>query len=199
LGDDHQVVLYSSGSVMWATRLWWMLRASGFTNAAVLDGGLQRWKAEGRPTNGGTERYRSATFTARPDTARWADKETVLAEIGSTEVCTINTLSREEHLGAVDQAEQFYGRKGRIKGSQNVPFSTLLTEEGLFAPVDQLKLAFEEIDALSHERIICYCGGGVSATMDALALHLIGYDNVAVYDGSLSEWGRDHSLPMETG
>lgn len=202
LGDDHQVVLYSSNYVSWATRLWWMLRASGFTHAAVLDGGLPRWKAEGRPIATGQESYPAATFTARPDPARWADKETVLAEIGSATVCTINTLSREEHLGTGKWSpfiQQGYGRKGRIKGSLNVPTADLLTEEGLFAPVDQLTQAFTDIGALSKERIICYCGGGISATTDALALHLIGYENVAVYDGSMNEWGRDHSLPMETG
>jgi len=202
LGDDHQVVLYSSNNVFWATRLWWMLRASSFTNAAVLDGGLQCWKAEGRPITGGQESYPSATFTARPDPARWVDKETVLAEIGGATVCTINTLPREEYLGTGKWSpfiQQGYGRKGRIKGSLNVPFAGLLIEEGLFAPVDQITQAFTDIGALSKERIICYCGGGISATIDALALHLIGYDNVAVYDGSLNEWGRDHSLPMETG
>jgi thiosulfate/3-mercaptopyruvate sulfurtransferase len=88
---------------MWATRFWWMLRANGFTNAAVLDGGLQRWKAEGRPTATGEESYPAATFTARSDAARWADKETVLAQIGSSTVCTINSLSQGTHLGIGEQ------------------------------------------------------------------------------------------------
>ena len=111
-------------------------------------------------------------------------------------------MSRENHLGtgAWTAFEQtVYGRKGRIQDSRNVPYAGLLTEEGLFAPVDHLKRAFEDIGALGQERIILYCGAGLSSTMGAPALHLIGYDNVAVYDGSLNEWGWDHSLPMETG
>lgn len=202
LGDAYQVVVYSSDSVMWATRLWWMLRASGFTNAAVLDGGLQRWKAEGRPTAKGEESYPAATFTAKPDGDRWVDKEAVLTEIGSGTACTINTLSRDEYLGTGEQSawdKAAYRRQGRIKGSLNVPYAGLLTEEGLFAPLDQLRQAFEEVGALERERIIGYCGAGISSTMGALALHLIGHDNVAIYDGSLHEWGYDPSLPMETG
>ena len=201
LGDEHRVVLYSSDSVMWATRLWWMLRASGFTNAAVLNGGLQKWKDEGRAVARGKESYPAASFTARPDAARWVDKETVLAEIGSDVVCTINALSEEAHLGTGEQMpfeQAAYGRQGRIKGSRNVYYGGLQTE-GLFAPVDQLRHAFEEAGTLGQERIICYCGAGLGATVNALALHLIGYDNVAVYDGGLNEWGWDSSLPMETG
>jgi len=202
LGDNHQVVLYSSDSVMWATRMWWMLRAAGFANAYVLDGGLRRWRAEGRPTATGQESYPEASFTPRPDPARWVNKETVLAEIGSATVCTINSLSPETYWGIREQTpfeREAYGRSGRIKGSRNLPYAHLLTEEGLFAPVDQLRQLFEDVDALNHERIILYCGAGISSTMDALALHLIGYEDVAIYDGSLNEWGRDHTLPMERG
>jgi thiosulfate/3-mercaptopyruvate sulfurtransferase len=130
------------------------------------------------------------------------DKETVLAEIGSSSACTVNALSWETYLGTDEQPpfeQMAYGRKGHIKDSVNVPYASLQTEEGLFAPVDQLKRAFEDAGSLSRERIILYCGAGLGSTVNALALHLIGYDNVAIYDGSLNEWGWDHSLPMETG
>ena len=197
LGDAHQIVLYSSGSVMWATRMWWMLRSVGFHGAAVLDGGLAQWKAEGRPISHGREYYPQATFTPHPDPDRWADKDDVLNNIGSSNVCTINALSRENYLGTVERSS--YGRKGRIKGSASVPYSTLMTAEGLFGNKEQLRAAFASIGALEKERIICYCGGGISATMDAMALQLLGYENVAIYDGSMSEWAQDESLPMETG
>lgn len=202
LGNGHQVVLYSSGSVMWATRMWWMLRANGFTNAAVLDGGLLKWVAEGRPTKSGQETYPTATFNATPDPDRWVNKGDVLSNIDSAQVCIINTLSHEAYTGTGEQTpfeKLAYGRPGRIKGSLNVPYASLITHEGVFVPVDQIKQAFENIDGLSQERIIGYCGAGISSTMGAMALHLIGYDNVAIYDGSLNEWGHDHSLPMETG
>lgn len=202
LGNEHQAVVYSSSStVYWATRLWWMLRASGFTNAFVLDGGLKKWRAERRPIKSGWEYYPTATFISKPDAARWADKEEVLAEIESPTVCTINTLSKDEFSGTGKQTEfekQAYGRKGRIFGSRNIPYASLLTEEGLFEPKNKLKQIFEEANVLYNERIILYCGAGLSSTIGALALHIIGYDNVAIYDGSLNEWGQNHSLPMET-
>jgi thiosulfate/3-mercaptopyruvate sulfurtransferase len=202
LGDEFQVVIYSAGELMWATRLWWMLRASGFTNAAVLDGGLQQWKVEGRPLAVGVETHPPSAFTARPDAACWADKELVLAEIGSSTVCTVNALSRDDHLGTGELSpwvRAAYGRQGRIPGSLNVPYGSLTTEEGLFAPLEQLRHAFAAAGVLDHDRIILYCGAGLGSTVDALALTLIGCDNVAIYDGSLNEWGWDDSLPMETG
>jgi thiosulfate/3-mercaptopyruvate sulfurtransferase len=92
-----------------------------------------------------------------------------------------------------------YGRKGHIAGSVNIPFPSLLNPDGTFREPAALRPLFEAAGALRAERAIFYCGGGISATMDALALHRLGHGNVAVYDGSLSEWVRDPNLPMETG
>jgi thiosulfate/3-mercaptopyruvate sulfurtransferase len=195
LSNEHDCVVYSSTSPMWATRLWWMLRSMG-CDASVLDGGLAKWKAEGRALAGGSERYPAARFHARPDAARWADKDEVLRAIGDEAVCTINALTASVHAGT---AELNYGRKGHIKGSVNVPYPSLLDASGSYRPAAELRTAFETVDALRKSRVICYCGGGISATMDALALTLIGHANVAVYDGSMSEWVLDAALPMELG
>jgi thiosulfate/3-mercaptopyruvate sulfurtransferase len=192
-GDD--CVVYSSTSPMWATRLWWMLRSLGF-DAAVLDGGLAKWRAEGRALARGSESYPPGRFHARLDASRWADKAEVQRAIGSAEVCTINALTAPVHAGT---AELNYGRKGHIRGSVNVPYPSLLDVDGCFRPPQALRPAFEAVGALSKPRVICYCGGGISATMDALALHLLGHANVAVYDGSMSEWVLDPSLPMDIG
>ncbi len=192
-GDD--CVVYSSSSPMWATRLWWMLRSMGFA-AAVLDGGLHKWRAEGRAVAQGCERYPPGRFVARPDPARWADKQEVLRAIGSDAVCTINALTAAVHAGT---AELNYGRKGHIKGSVNVPYPSLLDAYGCFKSAQALRPMFETVGALSKPRVICYCGGGISATMDAMALHIIGHPDVTVYDGSMSEWVLDAQLPMETG
>jgi thiosulfate/3-mercaptopyruvate sulfurtransferase len=192
-GDD--CVVYSSSSPMWATRLWWMLRSMGFA-AAVLDGGLPKWRAEGRALAQGFECYPPGRFVARPDAARWADKQEALLAIGSDAVCTINALTAAVHAGT---AEMNYGRKGHIKGSVNVPYPALLDADGCFKPAQALRPIFDAVGALRKPRVICYCGGGISATMDAMALHLIGHPGVAVYDGSMSEWVLDPQLPMETG
>jgi thiosulfate/3-mercaptopyruvate sulfurtransferase len=195
LSNHHDCVIYSSTSPMWATRLWWMLRSMGF-DAAVLDGGLAQWKAEGRALASGSESYPAGHFQATADAARWADKHEVLRSIGDEAVCTLNALTASMHAGT---AELNYGRKGHIQGSVNVPYPSLLNADGSYRSVDELRAAFDAVGALRKPRIICYCGGGISATMDALALTLIGHDNVAVYDGSMSEWVLDPALPMELG
>lgn len=195
LSNEHDCVIYSSTSPMWATRLWWMLRSMGF-DAAVLDGGLAKWKAEGRALARGSERHPAGSFQAVPDSARWADKHEVRRAIGDEAVCTLNALTAPVHAGT---AELNYGRKGHIKGSVNVPYPSLLNADGTYRPMAELRTSFEAVGALVKPRVICYCGGGISATMDALALTLIGHSNVAVYDGSMSEWVLDPELPMELG
>jgi thiosulfate/3-mercaptopyruvate sulfurtransferase len=191
-----RVVVYSSTTPMWATRLWWMLRSCGFDAAAVLDGGLAKWRSEGRAVETGERRYPPAdlSLVARP--GAWADKAEVLAAIGDGEVCTINALSPSVHSG---EAPMSYGRKGHIAGSRNVPYAALLKDDGTYRGDPELRDLFAAVGALERPRVICYCGGGISATMDALALTRLGHPAVAVYDGSMSEWTRDLALPMETG
>ena len=191
-----RVVAYTTTTPMWATRLWWMLRSSGFDDVAVLDGGFAKWKSEGRPLETGSRRYppEDLSLVARP--GAWADKQTVLAAIGDGSVCTINALSPSVHSG---ESSMSYGRKGHIKGSRNVPYAALLKADGTYRDDSELRALFKEVGALERPRVICYCGGGISATMDALALTRLGHPLVAVYDGSMSEWSRDPDLPMETG
>lgn len=195
LGNEHTVVLYSSGHMMWASRVWWMLRSVGFDRASVLDGGLRSWREEGNALSTDSCAYPPARFNADPRPQLWADKDEVLGAIGSTAVCTINALSPEVYRG---EGGTNYGRLGHITGSVNVPFAGML-DRGRFQPVERLTAAFQEVGAFERERIIVYCGGGISATTDALALVMAGHPNVAVYDGSMSEWVRDPDLPMETG
>lgn len=178
---------------MWATRVRWMLLSLGF-DARVLDGGLARWKAEGRALATGDERLAPGCFKASPVDGMWADRQEVLRAVGDRSVCTINALTPSAHAGT---AEISYGRKGRIRGSVNVPYPAVLAADGCFRPVDELRAAFAAVGALQRPRVICYCGGGIAATMDALALGLVGHRNVAVHDGSLAEWAADPGLPMD--
>lgn len=191
-----RVVVYSATTPMWATRLWWMLRAAGFDDVAVLDGGLARWVAEGRLVEAGTRRYPPAALALIDQPGAWADKSDVLRAIGDGSVCTINALSPSVHSG---EAAISYGRKGHIKGSRNVPYAALLDPEGRYRSDSDLRALFDAVGAFERERVICYCGGGISATMDALALTRLGHRSVAVYDGSMSEWAGDPAAPMETG
>lgn len=194
VGSDTLVVTYSTTTPMWATRVWWMLKACGFDNAAVLDGGLAKWKAEGRPVEAGTRAYPPAEFTPTPKAGAWADKAEVLAAIDDDRLCIVNALPASIHRG--DDATS-WGRKGHITGSRNIPFETLLNADGTYRSDTELRALFESVGAFGKERAICYCGGGISATMDALALVRLGHPSVGVYDGSMAEWARDPALPME--
>jgi thiosulfate/3-mercaptopyruvate sulfurtransferase len=181
---------------MWATRLWWMLRSSGFDDSAVLDGGFAKWTAEGRQADAGACAYPPAELSLVARSGAWADKQAVLAAIGDGAVCTINALSPSVHSG---ESAMNYGRKGHIKGSRNVPYAALLNADGTYRDDAELRSLFADVGAFERPGVICYCGGGISATMDALALTRLGHPSVAVYDGSMSEWNRDPDLPMEMG
>ncbi len=195
VSDDTEVVLYCTGHMMWATRAWWLFHYCGHRHVRVLNGGFQAWRDGGFPVATDTPEHPAGTFTARPRPELFADRDAVLAAIGDASVCTVNALSPDVHSGESDMS---YGRKGHIAGSVNVFYDELL-EEGRFRDVDGLRTALEAKGLLSAPRVISYCGGGISATIDAFACLLAGQERVAVYDGSMSEWVRDESLPMETG
>ena len=180
---------------MWATRAWWMLHSCGHTDVAVLDGGFARWQEEGRPCTTEVEPVGEGDFDVHFDAARWADKEQVIAAITDGDTCTINALSPGVYSG---EADMNYGRKGHIENSRNVYYDELL-DDGCFRPAGEIEALFRAKGVLDKPAVIAYCGGGISATIDALGLSLIGHDNVAVYDGSMSEWVRDENLPLVTG
>ena len=195
VSNDSQVVFYSTGHMMWATRAWWMLHSCGHKNVAVLDGGFAKWQSENRATSGDSATPASGNFSVEFNPARWADKANVVAAINDSETCTINALSPGVYSG---EAEMNYGRKGHIEGSKNVFYDEVL-DNGCFRNAAELKTLFSEKGVLDNPRVIAYCCGGISATIDALALTLIGHDDVAVYDGSMSEWAKDESLSLVTG
>ncbi len=196
VGDDTRVVVYSSGSPMWATRLWWMFRSVGFDHCAVLDGGFAKWQKEGRPTSSDSTAPAPAVLTPRARPALWAGKDDVLRAMNDPGVCTINALAPAVYTGE----RNTYGRAGHIPGSVNVFYDTLLNpEDGTFLPPDRLRPLFDRVGAFDRPRVICYCGGGISATMDALALLQAGHRDIAVYDGSMWEWVSDPGLPLKLG
>ena len=196
IGAGTRVVLYSRKSMQWATRVWWMLRAVGFDDAAVLDGGFDKWCAEGRPTETAETRFPAAALAATPRPALFVGKEEVRAAIGDPGVCTVNALAPDLHRGDNPR----YGRPGRVPGSVNVPAAELVDAESLaFKPADAVATTFAAAGADLSKRVLLYCGGGIAATLDAFLLHQLGHREIAVYDASMSEWAKDEALPVETG
>ena len=198
ISPGSRVVLYSIGTAIWATRFWWMLRALGFDGASVLDGGIDKWTAEGRDIETGLAGgYPPATFSARPRPGFFVDKHEVLAATGERDTIIVNALGPQFYHGL---EKSRYGRSGRIPGSVNVPASTLIDPHSkAFVPLADAQAKFTAQGFDKSKRVIAYCGGGISATLDLFQLHRLGYDDLALYDGSMGEWARDETLPIETG
>ena len=199
ISESSKLVLYDRSGSMWAARLWWMFRSMGCHGAAVLDGGWHRWIAEGRVVSTDAATHQATVFTPTVDTARFADLREVMAFVESDGLdgsCLINALGREQHSGV--DGGRIYGRPGHIPGSANVP-SAELTDAGtgLYRPAEELASLFEEAGVDRTRRVVAYCGGGIAASNDAFVLSLLGYEDIAVYDASMSEYAADPSLPLE--
>lgn len=194
VGEGTRVVLCDARENMWAARVWWLLRASGFDEAAVLNGGWTTWVAEGRPVSTDPPAHPSATFVPRPRPNLFVDKAAVFGAMEDPNTVIVSALGRRSHRGEIPE----YGRAGHIPGARNVSAFALIdkrTQKYLPEPV--LRERFAGI--LDAPSVITYCGGAIAACTDAFVLHLLGHRNVAVYDGSLLEWNSDPSTPIEVG
>ena len=194
VGEGTRVVVYDRYMNMWATRLWWMLHAFGFDNAAVLDGGWRAWVADERPiSTDPAPDWAPVSFTAQPRPGVFVGKHDVLAAINREGVHLVSAFAPEQHRGE----RQDYARAGHIPGSRNVPFDELVDPEThRYLPKDQLTTVFAGVLTADPEHVITYCGAGIGASSDAFALSLLGVDDVAIYDGSMEEWAADPSLPV---
>ena len=195
IDNESEVVVYSTDNMMWATRAWWLLHYCGHPNVRVLNGGFDAWVASELNVSDKTTAYPEGSFTVDVNVDRFADKATVLNAIGDDAICTVNALAPAMHSGESDIS---YGRPGHIAGSINVFYDDLL-QDGCFRQSEDLSEVLANKGLLQAPKVIAYCGGGIAATIDAFACLLVGQEQVAVYDGSMSEWSKDASLPIETG
>lgn len=201
VGDDTRVVLYDGAGNKWAARVWWQLRAVGFDRAGILDGGWDRWTREGRPVATGTGPAPDpGSIPVDPRPECFADAAEVSESIGRDDRCLINALRPADHAG---DGVVKYGRPGHVPDSVNVPAvgdqGIVDPESGTYRPLPELRQRFAAAGALDADRVIAYCGGGIAASSVAFTLTRLGVEDVAVYDGSLSEWGADPARPMKTG
>lgn len=199
IGDGMQVVAYDSEGIYSAARVWWMFRAMGHNEVCVLDGGLKKWKAEGRSLEEGTAPLRSARhFTARLNAELVRDAVEVKAVIGSRGAQIVDARAAGRFEGRAPEPRPGL-RSGHIPGSRNVPFATLVNDDGTMKAAPELRAIFAAAGVDPARPVVASCGSGVTAGVIALALAILGHSDAAVYDGSWSEWGGDPRLPIETG
>lgn len=174
IANDSEVIVYTTGVLACATRAWWILRYAGVENVRVLNGGFAAWKKTGAAVEQGEQKYAPTQFEAHFKPEMFASMEEVQAAIGMDGVYTENALTQDWH----DQEH--------IPGSNCLPLTDLMIEWDTFLPQDQLIASLK--NSGESKRIITYCGGGIAATVNAMAYLMSGNENVAVYDGSLFEW-----------
>ena len=198
LGDGTRIVVYDQQGLRSAARVWWSFRVFGHDDVAVLDGGLPKWRAEGRALEDGPARPAERHFSARMNTLMVRDKEQILANIASQREQLLDARSRGRFQGT--ETEIWPGRRGgHVPGSLNLPFNELLTEDGVLQPPEALRSRFEAAGIDMTRPVITTCGSGITAAVLALGLHLAGHKEVAVYDGSWAEWGQPGDTPVEVG
>jgi thiosulfate/3-mercaptopyruvate sulfurtransferase len=181
IANDSEVIVYSPGILACATRAWWLLRYAGVENVHVLNGGMASWTKAGGTVEQGESKYAPAYFEGHFKPEMIATKEEVQASIGVNSVHIENSLTQDWH----DQEH--------IPGSTCLPLIDLMIGWDAYLPYDQLVSRLN--GAAQNKRIITYCGGGIAATVNAFAYLMAGYDNVAVYDGSLFEW-KGEGMPV---
>jgi thiosulfate/3-mercaptopyruvate sulfurtransferase len=198
LGDGSRIVLYDDSPIKSATRAWFMFNMFGAQNVAILDGGIAKWKAESRPCAQGRQTLRHRHFTVWQDDSVVRSKAQVLANLVDPTAQVVDARGAGRFTGEVAETNPALAG-GHIPGARNVPYASLFNPDGTWKPVPALRRAFEAAGVDLTRPLISSCGSGMTANVLIFALHLIGKDDVALYDGSWSEWGADPAMPKETG
>ncbi|MEO3429963.1 3-mercaptopyruvate sulfurtransferase [Pelagibius sp. CAU 1746] len=199
LGDGLRLVIYDQRGIWSAPRVWWTFRYFGHREVAVLDGGLPKWMNEGRPVEDGEAHPEERHFTPRINSFLLRDRSQLLANLESGGEQVLDARGRGRFQGSDPEPRQGL-RSGHIPGSRNLPFVEVVeqTRQTLLDD-DTLKERFAEAGVDLNRPVIATCGSGVTAAVLSLALHRLGHRDVAVYDGSWSEWGLEGDTPVETG
>jgi thiosulfate/3-mercaptopyruvate sulfurtransferase len=197
LGDGNRFVVYDNSPLHSAARAWWMLRVFGAHYAAVLDGGLQKWKAEGRLLASGRERHRHGHFTAFLDRKAVVDKAAVRALIGGDE--EIVDARPAARFAGTDAEPRPGMEAGHIPGARNAPQSEFFNADNSWKLGGDLRAVFDEAGVDLAKPMVTTCGSGVTAGVVLFGAHLLGKQDVRLYDGSWSEWGADPETPKAKG
>jgi thiosulfate/3-mercaptopyruvate sulfurtransferase len=197
IASGVQVVAYDQENGMYASRLWWLLRWLGHDAVAVLDGGFAKWKGEGRATRSGAEPREARAFAGSPRADMSVGVSQVASRVGTSEWQLVDARAPERYRGDTEPIDK---TPGHIPGATNHFFQWNLDEQGLFRTPEQLRARLKEsLGDVSADRLVSYCGSGVTACHNLLALEHAGLKGAKLYAGSWSEWSSDPTRPVEKG
>lgn len=197
LGDGVRIVVYDANRFMASARVWWMFRLFGHADVAVLDGGLVKWQAEGRPVDDMPVHPMERHFTARQNNLLVRDIEQMRANLTRKADQVVDARSAGR-FSAKEPEPRVGLRSGHIPGSLNLPYADLVAPDATLKPEGILRQRFADAGVDLQEPIVTTCGSGVSAAVLTLALFTLGHPETAVYDGSWTEWGGRPDTPIAT-
>jgi len=198
LGDGNRIVVYDGSGIRSAARAWWMIRLFGHEDVAILDGGLVKWQEEGRAISDIPTPPKERHFTSRINNLMVKDKDQVRRNIETEKNQVLDARSKGRFEGSEPEPRAGL-RAGRIPGSLNLPFNQLFNENGTLQSNDGLTQLYSTAGIEKSSPVITSCGSGITACVLAFGLHMIGHRQVAVYDGSWTEWGLDTDMPLSSG
>ena len=199
VSNSDTVVIYDAGGWVAAPRVWWMFLSYGHRDVRILNGGLKKWRAEGRPVQAGEVTAKPATFKATYDEGRVRSIKQMIANVASRAEQVIDARAVERFEGRAPEPRPGI-RSGHIPGALNLPYNNLFdAATGTMKPLDELKKAFAGAGVDTAKPIVTSCGSGVSAAVLTLALYRLGIEDTALYDGSWSEWGKADGPAVATG
>ncbi len=198
ISPASRIVFYDDSAVKTAARAWYLCRAHGLRNVAILDGGLAKWKAEGQTLESGTPDFTAAPGFDLPSPETIRFKADMLANIDSCECQVLDARDAGRFTGtAPDPIHNL--QTGHIPGSHNLPFGSLFAADGTFKSAEELRYLFTQAGIALDRPVTTTCGSGVTACVLLFALDRVGHTDTALYDGSWLDWAGDSSMPIETG